>query len=83
VTKLVAIAEVRRTPNDAPPTELAGFDSDGNSIIQAVTERVTPGTIFDEPDPVEARWLINHGGAREATEKELDLYKHFGPGMGQ
>jgi hypothetical protein len=83
VTKLVAIAAIHRTPDDKPPTELAGFDGDGNSIIRAVTEYVTPGTIFSEPNPVEARWLIDNGAAREPTDKELDLYEHFGPGMGQ
>ena len=78
MTKLVAICAIVRTPTKSSATEFAGFDEDGNSIIQAISEEVKPGTIFEEPNEVEAEWLLEHNAARIPTDRELQLFQLLG-----
>lgn len=78
MTRLVAICAIVRTPTNSTSTQFAGYDGDGNSIVQAVFEEVKPGTIFDEPNEAEAQWLLDNNAARVPTDREEQLFDHFG-----
>lgn len=74
MTMLVALAVVHRAPKEGPASELKGYDPDGNAIVRATSEKIAPGTVFDETDETEAQWLINNDAARLATPTEIELH---------
>lgn len=78
MTQLVAICAIVRTPNQSSPTEFAGYDNDGNAIVQAISEEIRPGTIFDEPNEVDAEWFLANNAARVPTDHELKMFDAFG-----
>ncbi|MBD8679264.1 hypothetical protein [Sphingomonas sp. CFBP 13720] len=78
MTRLVALCAIVRTPADSAPTQFAGFDAEGNSIIQAVSEEIKPGTIFEETNETEVEWLLANNAVRLPNDREIQMFDLVG-----
>ena len=78
MTQLVATCRIYRAPKEGPLTEMTGYDPDGNPIVRATNEVISPGQIFEENDAAEEAWLIANEAARKPTQLEIEAYQRLG-----